>query len=140
MITKELKKEIDDFISKTGEPYKLAENVPFDDVENIYNKYIPDIAGLSNDQRKEILRILELSWKAYSEHGKIRQWLRLCVGIAKLLKIEDKAPVNKKEAADIIVRISRWYHSSGFYEKFVPFAKKIVSIIWGSIDNLYYKD
>ena len=138
MISEDLKKDIDSFINRTGEPYKMAEKVPFYEIDNIYNRYMRDILNLSNEQRREILKILESSWKANSAHGNIRQWLRLCVGMAKLLKIEESDYINKAEAVDIIVRVSRWYRSSHFYEQFVPFAQKIVSTIWGSIDNLYY--
>jgi len=42
--------------------------------------------------------------------------------------------IDKGEVADIIVRISRWAHSSsGFYQDFIPYAKIIISKIWGDI-------
>jgi hypothetical protein len=134
-----MKKKIDNFVNKTEEPYIKVEEVSYCEIDKIYNKYAKAIFDLNNKQREDILKVLELSWKANAAHGKIRQWLRLCVGVAKLLKIEKSELINKGEVVDIIVRLSRWAHSSRFYEEFVPFAKNIVSKIWGSIENLYYK-
>jgi len=140
MISENFKQEIDDYIIKTGEPYVKVEKVPYSEVDTIYDNYVEKLLELEEETRKKVLDVLKSSWKANSGHSKIRQWLRLCVGIANLLKLEKTDFVDKSEAVDIVVRISRWAHSSGgFYQDFIPYAKIIVNKIWGDIENLYYK-
>ena len=140
MVSGELKKRIDGFIGRVNEPYMKVENVPFSDVEEIYDKYVIRIFELDDETREKVLDNMEDSWNENVGHSQIRKWGRACIGLAKLLREDNASPISRREAADIVVRISRWDHSSGvFYKDFVPFAKSIVSNIWGSIENLYYK-
>ena len=140
MISEVLKKKIGDFIEVVNEPYVKVEKVSYEDIDRIFNNYISKILNLNETSRSQVFETLERSYRANSDNSKIRQWGRLCVGIADLLGKEESELVDKREAADIVVRLSRWYHTQGnFYLDFIPWAKKIVNLIWGGIENLYYK-
>jgi hypothetical protein len=135
----QLKKRLDEFIDKIGEPYKKVEDVPDEDIESIYERYVLPVMGLDESSRLKVLKVLEESRKLNLGHGKIRQWSRLCAGLAHLLKAQIDDPIDKEQAADIIVRLSRWHHSDGrFYQRFVPWAKEVTALLFGDIENLYY--
>lgn len=86
----------------------------------------------------EIINILKKSLIEKTNHGKIAEWKQLCKGIIKLMEMGIYTDIDKNIAADIIVRISRWYYTVGnIWIGFTPYINKIVKIIWGDIENLY---
>ena len=140
MISEALKEKINGFIKEIDEPYVKVEKVSYEDIDRIFNKYVLKILNLNEASRLQVFETTEKSYRANYDNSKIRQWGRLCVGIADLLGKEEPDWIDRREAADIIVRLSRWYHTQGnFYLDFIPWAKKIVNLMWGSIENLYYK-
>jgi hypothetical protein len=139
MISEDLLHRIDDLIEKAGQSYKKSQNVPFDEVDDLYKKYVVRILNLDEGERLQILEIMEKSFKANSYHAQFSKWAGLCVGLADLLKHDENDFYDKSEAADIIVRLSRWHHTGGaIYEDFVPYAKKITGFLYGGIENLFY--
>ena len=140
MISEDLKEKIKDFINEINEPYVKVEKVSYEDIDTIFNKYVLKIFNLDETSRLQIFETVKKSYKANYDNSKIRQWGRVCVGILKLLGAEESDLVDRREAADIVVKLSRWYHTEGnFYLDFIPWAKKIVNLMLGGIENLYYK-
>ncbi len=140
MVSNALKQKIDDFINMVNEPYVKVESVSYEEIDKVYNKYVKKIFELSEETRFNVLETIEKSYKANYGHNKIRQWGRLCVGIASLLGKHEHDWIDRKEAVDIVVRLSRWYHTQGnFYLDFISWARKIARTLWGSIENLYYQ-
>ncbi len=138
MVSEALVQRIDAFIERMGEPYKKVEDVPGSEVEGIHDRYVLIVLKLDDEERIAVLDLLEKSYQANGGHGKIRQWARLCVGMASLLQYKEGDPYNREEACDLIVRLSRWRHSKGmFYQRFVPWAQQITALLFGDIDDLY---
>ena len=43
-------------------------------------------------------------------------------------------------AADVVVRVSRWYHTNpecGLWKRFIPYARSVVELVWENIELLY---
>lgn len=127
-------------LKELDEEYELVENVKDEFIENINEKYLKKIIDLSYGVKIEILEIIRNSLERNKSHGKIREWKRLCVGIIILMNYTDLKDIGKKMSADIIVRVSRWRHSTGnIWKGFNIFIYEIVKKIWGDIEDLYDK-
>lgn len=100
---------------------------------------MPEIVQLSEQAREDILSRLEASWRNNQDHRHIRRWGRAAIGVAEyLLRPTSLDEANKEYAADVIVRISRWYHTdTNLWIRFQPDAQYIVEQIWGDIKDLY---
>jgi hypothetical protein len=117
----------------------LVEGVPAARVRSIVEQYAPPIVSLRESVKEELLAPLVRSWTDNQDHGKIRHWGRAASGIARyLLEPTWTEEVLPDPAADLVVRVSRWYHSEGrFWVRFQPYAETIVRAAWGDIDDLY---
>lgn len=136
--SEDYKKKVSSLLKELNEEYRLVERVKDEFIETINEKYLKKIIGLSYGIKIEILEIIRNSLERNKSHGKIREWKRLCAGLIILMNSTDLKDINKKMSADIIVRISRWRHSTGnIWKGFNTFICDIVKKIWGDIENLY---
>ncbi len=139
MVSVNLKRRIENFIESLRTFYDPVEHVNLNSVDFLFNRYTRNIIEIDDRTKDRIIDILEESIIGNEDHGKIASWRVLCLGILKLLNNDSLEEVkDKKEAVDIVVRITRWAYSTGnFWKRFTPFAREIVSIVWGDIGNLY---
>ena len=136
-----LRTRIEDFLRHVGEPYIKVENVSDEQMEYIKEHYIPRIIGLSENVKMSIMQILEDSWNSNRNHGNVRRWIRAAIGIAKYLLM----PIDMNQgqvdvAADVVVRVSRWYQTNekcGLWKAFLPYVYDIVELAWGDMEELY---
>ena len=136
--SEDYKKKASSLLTELNEEYRLVERVKDEFIETINEKYLKKIIGLSYSIKIEILEIIRNSLERNKSHGKIREWKRLCAGLIILMNSTDLKDINKKMSADMIVRISRWRHSTGnIWKGFNTFICDIVKKIWGDIENLY---
>jgi hypothetical protein len=87
-----------------------------------------------------VLTELEDCWQQEQGYHRIRDWGRAMIGFATLMAFNQTAESNQYRAfvADIVVRISRWYHTTtGFYTPMQPYAASIVQHTWGTISDLF---
>jgi len=103
--------------------------------------YIPTIIGLVDDAKMEIMQVLEESWDRNQNHGLVRWWGRAARGIAEYLLMPiEMDQVQLDIAADVVVRVSRWYHTNrkcGLWKRFIPYVSHVVELAWGDIEQLY---
>jgi len=120
--------------------YIEVENVR--NVDYVIDRYINSVLSLSEQSRDNLLDLINRSLDQNREHGFWERWLWACIGIAKYLLVHnDRNEVEDRKAADVIVRLSRWYHTrNNFWTRFKPTASEIVNIIWSDIENLYYME
>ncbi len=143
MIVEEpLKSRIERFLQHVNEPYIKVENVSMEKRISVAKHYIPIIIGLPDDVKMEIMQVLEESWDKNQNHGNVRRWGRAARGIAEYLLMPiELDQVQLDVAADVVVRVSRWYHTNsecGLWERFIPYASHVVELAWGDIEQLYY--
>ena len=137
MISSEFLEKLEEVMAQINEPYEKVERLKYDSVDVINETYVSKILLLNVEDRERILEIIKKSLSSNKSHGLIRKWSRAVKGLGILLKEDSSENIDPRLAADVVVRISRWSYSDRFYAAFVPFAKKIVEIIWGRIDNLH---
>jgi len=135
---------IDKFVASIGEKYARNEQVPREGVEYIEGRYLPAVVALSMDKRAELLTQLEASWlphKGPLNTNPIRSWGRVIMGVADyLLRPVTLEQVDRQNAADIVVRLARWYHTQGNqFQKRKPTISAIVKTFWGDIERLHDK-
>ena len=140
-----LKSRIERFLQHVSEPYIKVENVSMEKRIYVEKHYIPIIIGLPFDAKIEVMQVLEESWNARIRngvvHGNARHWGRAARGIAKYLLMPiEMDQVQPDVAADVVVRVSRWYHTNrncGLWKRFIPYASHVVELAWGDIEQLY---
>lgn len=145
-----LQDRIEEFVRRVGEGvdqrYVIVEGVTTRQLGRIRDAhYIHTIIEHEDSTEADILAVLEESWEARIRrgevHGKAREWGRAASGLAHyLLKPTEIEEVDGSVAADLVVRISRWDHSSeacNIWKRFRPFAHRVVELAWGSIEALY---
>lgn len=140
MVSTQLKRQIEAFVSRVGEPYVPVERVSTQGSEYIAERYIPAVVALPEKTKQEILRRLEESWRDNQDHGKIRDWGRAASGTARFLLLPtETAEVDLQPAVDVVARLSRWHHSSGsnIWKRFIPTATFVVRQAWGQIEHLH---
>ena len=136
-----LKSKIERFLRHFSEPYKKVENVSMRKRGSIEESYIPTIIHLGDDTKTRIMQVLEKSWNDNQDHGNVEKWGGAARGIAEylLMPIEiDQVQIDV--AADVVVRLSRWYHTNsecGLWKRFIPYASHVVKLTWGNIEQLY---
>jgi DNA polymerase II small subunit/DNA polymerase delta subunit B len=135
-----LKSRIERFLQNFSERYEKCEKVPKEKSDYVEQHYIPQIVRLDNNTRNEIIQILEDSWNKNQDHGNLYKWCGAARGVAEylLMPIEmDQVQIDM--AVDVVVRISRWYHTNkkcGLWKRFVPYASNVVKLVWGDIEKL----
>lgn len=138
-----LKSRIDRFLRDVGEPYVKVEQVCMAQRARVRDRYIPAIIHLDDDAKARILQVLENSWNNNRSHGNVRRWGRAARGIAEyLLMPTEMDQVEIDLAADVVVRVSRWYHTNrvvGLWKAFIPYVDDVVRLAWGDIEPLYGK-
>lgn len=136
-----LKSRIERFLQNFSELYKKCENVSMEKRFHIEKRYIPTIIHLGDDAKTRIMQVLEKSWYENQKHGNVKKWRGVARGIAEylLMPIEiDQVQIDM--AADVVVRVSRWYHTNrecGLWKRFIPYASHVVELAWGDIEQLY---
>jgi len=152
MASEELKREIEDnFIDRwvraaqhssghSRTDYKEVENVR--DIDYVINRYINSVINLTEQERHHLLDRMDQSLTQNHDHGFWERWLWACVGVARyLLKCNTRDEIERRKAADVIVRLSRWFYTNNnFWIRFRPTAREIVTTIWQNIENLYPMD
>ena len=136
-----LKSRIERFLRHVSEPYIKVENVAMEQMIYVEEHYIPTIIGLPDNVKMRIMQILEDSWDENQSHGNVRRWGRAARGIAEYLLMPIKMDqVQIDVATDVVVRVSRWYHTNsecGLWKRFIPYASHVVELAWGGIEQLY---
>jgi len=136
-----LKSRIERFLQNFSGPYKKVENVSMEKRIYVEKHYIPTIIGLVDDAKMEIMQVLEESWDRNQNHGLVRWWGRAARGIAEYLLMPiEMDQVQLDIAADVVVRVSRWYHTNrkcGLWKRFIPYVSHVVELAWGDIEQLY---
>jgi hypothetical protein len=136
-----LKSRIERFLRNFSEPYKKVENVSMEKRIYVEKHYIPTIIGLVDDTKMEIMQILEESWDKNQNHGNVKRWGRAARGIVEYLLLpKEMNQVQLDVAADVVVRVSRWYHTNrkcGLWKRFIPYVSNVVELAWGDIEQLY---
>jgi hypothetical protein len=139
MLSNDLEKQLKSFINNINEPYKLVENVSNDGVNHVMNKYMPIVVKLNESKRQEILTILINSRNNNLDHGNIRSWSKLAIGIVKYLLLKTNIEnVDNTYVADVLIRLSRWAYTDGnLWNRFRPYAQDIAAILYPNYENLY---
>lgn len=136
-----LKSRIERFLQHVSEPYIKVESVSMEKRIYVEEHYIPTIISLVDDAKMEIMQVLEESWDGNQNHGLVRWWGRAARGIAEYLLMPiEMDQVQPDVAADVVVRVSRWYHTNrkcGLWKRFIPYASDVVELAWGDIEQLY---
>lgn len=140
-----LKSRIERFLRNFSEPYKKCENVSMKKRIYIEKHYIPTIIHLGDNAKTKIMQALEESWNARIRngvvHGNAIRWGGAARGIAEyLLMPKEMDQVQLDVAADVVVRVSRWYHTNskcGLWKRFIPYARRVVELVWGDMELLY---
>lgn len=136
-----LKSRIERFLLNVGEPYMKVENVSMEQRIYVEEHYIHTIISLPDNVKTRILQFLEDSWNRNTNHGNVRRWGRAARGVAEYLLMPiEMDQVKPGVAADVVVRVSRWYHTNrncGFWKRFIPYASHVVELAWGDIEQLY---
>ncbi len=136
-----LKSRIERFLRNFSEPYKKVENVSMEKRIYVENHYVPTIIGLVDDAKMEIMQVLEESWYENQDHGNVKKWGGAARGIAEyLLMPKEMDQVQLDVAADVVVRVSRWYHTNrecGLWKRFISYASLVVELVWEDIELLY---
>lgn len=136
-----LKSRIERFIQNFNGSYETCENVSKEKRDYIEKHYIPQIVRLDNGTRNKILQVLEDSWYKNQDHGNLCKWSGAARGVAEYLLMPIKMDqVQMEVAGDVVVRISRWYHTNknvGLWKRFIPYASEVVRLIWRDIEQLY---
>jgi|GEM_PF-1674352 len=130
------------FVSSVDEKYVRNEKVTWECVEYIEERYIPAVVALPMDKRSKLLLHLESSWRPHkgrTNTNPIRSWGRVIMGVADyLLRPVTTEQVDWLNAADIIVRLARWYYTQGSqFQQRKPTIKTVVETIWGDIERLH---
>ena len=139
-----LEGRINEFVTSVAEKYARNEGVKSEGVEYIEGRYFPAVVALSMDKRSALLAQLEASWRPHKGRpntNPIRGWGRVIMGVADyLLRPVTLEQVDRQNAADIIVRLARWYHTPGSqFQQRKPTIRAIVKTIWGDIELLHKK-
>jgi len=136
-----LKSRIERFFRNFSEPYKKCENVSMEKRIYVEKRYIPTIIHLGDDAKTRIMQVLEESWYENQDHGNVEKWGGAARGIAEyLLMPKEMDQVQLDVAADVVVRVSRWYHTNsecGLWKRFIPYARRVVELVWGDMELLY---
>ncbi len=136
-----LRFRIERFLQNFSEPYKKCQNVSMKKRIDVEKRYIPTIIHLVDDAKMEIMQVLEKSWYENQDHGNVQKWGGAARGIAEyLLMPKEMDQVQLDVAADVVVRVSRWYHTNsecGLWKRFIPYASDVVELAWGDIEQLY---
>jgi hypothetical protein len=137
-----LRKKIVSLIKLIGEPlsYKPVCKVNPAKEQLIKKDYLPRAVGLEDSIKDSVLDALIKSQTDNKDHSKIRHWGRCAAGIAVHLLWPDEvgslSETDVKRAADVIARLSGWFHTEGgIWIQFQPTAEKVVELMWGSIDD-----
>jgi len=140
VVSQQLRHRIEAFVSRVGEPYVPVERVSAKGSEYVAQRYLPTVVALPEKKKEEILKRLEESWRDNQDHGMIRQWGRAASGAAKFLLLPTSiSELQLDPAVDVVVRLSRWHHSSGsnIWRRFIPAATFVVREAWGEVEHLY---
>lgn len=136
-----LKSRIERFFRNFSEPYKKCENVSMEKRIYVEKRYIPTIIHLGDDAKTRIMQVLEESWYENQDHGNVEKWGGAARGIAEYLLMPiEMDQVQLDVAADVVVRVSRWYHTNsecGLWKRFIPYARRVVELVWGDMELLY---
>jgi hypothetical protein len=138
MVSQRLRGRIREFLDRFGDDYDLVEGVSVERGEQVLAEYLRALLSLSEEARRRIIGVLEDSIATNGDHGRLDSWRKAAIGMAKLLEATHEEAVDRREAADVIVRVSRWYHDdNNIYRRFVPAARVVVEVVWGRIEPLY---
>jgi hypothetical protein len=136
-----LKSRIERFLRNFSEPYKKCQNVSMKKRIYIEKHCIPTIIHLGDDAKMEIMQVLEKSWYDNQDHGNVQKWGGAARGIAEYLLMPiEMDQVHLDVAADVVVRVSRWYRTNsecGLWKRFIPYASDVVESAWVDIEQLY---
>ena len=136
-----LRSRIERFLQNFSGPYKKVENVSMEKRIYVEKRYIPTIIHLGDDAKTRTMQVLEESWYENQDHGNVEKWGGAVRGIAEYLLMPiEMDQVQLDVAADVVVRISRWYHTNsecGLWKRFIPYASHVVELVWGDIEQLY---
>jgi hypothetical protein len=125
MVSVQLRTRIGQFLMTVAEPYDLVENVDAVGQAFVHANYVSQPLALAEPMKEIVLTELENCWQAERRYHRIRDWGRAMIGFATLMAFNQTAESNEYRAfvADIVVRISRWYHTTtGFYTRMQPYA------------------
>jgi len=141
IVDEPLKSRIERFLRNVGEPYIKVENVSMEQRIYVKEHYIHTIISLPDNVKMRILQFLEDSWNRNRNHGNVRRWGRAARGIAEYLLMPiEMDQVQPDVAADVVVRVSRWYHTNRkceLWKRFIPYVSHVVELAWGDIEQLY---
>ena len=132
-----------EFVKLVGEPlpYKPVCGVNAAGIQHIERYYLPKVVTLPEATKEEVLSILETMQISYNDHSRIRQWGRCAAGIAVHLLwpnvVADVSSTDIEKAADVVARLSGWYHTEGgLFKKFKPTAENVGNLIWDGMEKL----
>ena len=141
-----LVQRIQDFAQGISATYEAVEDATQAERNHIQSNYLPQVIALSEEDRIEILTLLEEQWSdVEKEDGKITEgqrrhrmrWGKATLGFASyLLMPTEMKEVRTAYAVDMVIRISRWYHTNtNLFIRFRPVAQLTVSKAWGDIEG-----
>jgi len=149
MVDNPLKARIEAFVRNVREHvdqnYVLVEAATRQERQRIQERdYTYRVVSHPGHLKTEILEVLEASWNARLRdgvvHSKARHWGRAASGFAHyLLKPIEMEQVNIDAAADLVIRMSRWYHTTNcnLWIRFKPYARRVVELTWGNIERFH---
>jgi hypothetical protein len=136
----QLRTRIGQFLMTVNEPYDLVENVDAAGQISVHASCVSQPLALAEAVKGVVLTGLDNCWQQEQGYNRIRDWGRAMIGFATLMAFNQTSESNQYQAfvADIVVRISRWYHTTtGFYTPMQPYAASIVQHTWGTISDLF---
>ena len=146
MVSNELLRTINDYKARIGEPFKITEEVIKHSGRDYVNAlYLEALVTAPETTKAAILDRMYRGWTAFAAPvaattwtcggggGRLLVW-RPCAGSR---ASRGSAAGELGLAADVIVRISRWFHSiRSRYGVMNPDATFVVQSIWGNIEDL----
>jgi len=147
MVSNELLRTLNDYKARIGEPFKITEEVIEDSGRDYVNTlYLDALVTAPETTKAAILDRMYRGWTAFAaDRGRdnldVRRWGRATVGMATVCRFtsveEVRAAGELGLAADVIVRISRWFHSLGSrFSVRNPDATFVVQSVWGNAQDL----
>jgi hypothetical protein len=125
---------IRDFLEWCDQPYVDVFNITPDRANEIANEYFTEVRGIPDDTALRIIDRMKESIEEDSDHGRIREWKRCCIGVAGYLLGGQLDGPHRTAAAGATVRLSGWANTCmGFYAAFKPPACDVSLAIWGRV-------
>jgi hypothetical protein len=139
--------KVQQHIDQIDEPFKLTEQVITPSGRDyVLDKYLAPYLALSEAEKEPVIDRLFQGWLAWGrklgfDNREVRAWGRAVIGAEYIIcftGIDEVTDAGQLDlAADVLVRISRWFQTRGpSWVQMRPHAEFLVQKVWGNIEDL----